>query len=263
MRLSTYLVDDEPLALERLRRLLDRTGRALVTGSTTDPEEAVAALIAEPPDLCFLDIQMPRLNGFEVLGRLPRPPLVIFTTAYDQYALQAFGVSAADYLLKPIELGPLNDALTKAERLLGAGRLAQADVQAVVKQLADALRAAQPDYPDRIASRLGERLLFLDLARVTHFRAEDKLTFAMSEGKAYCVDHGIGQLEAILDPKKWLRIHRSSVVNVEWIKEVASLPGGALCLRLKDAGHTELLVARDRARDFKARLAGQVALRRE
>ena len=263
MKLRAYLVDDEPLALERLRRLLDRTGRVEVTGATTDPEEAVSALTVAAPDVCFLDIQMPRLNGFEVLGRLSDPPHVVFTTAYDQYALQAFGVSAVDYLLKPIDLGPLNDALTKVERRHGAGRLAQADVQAVVKQLADALRAAKPEYPDRIASRLGERLLFLDLARVTHFHAEDKLTFARSEGKDYCVDHGIGQLEGILDPKKWLRIHRSSVVNVEWIQEIASLPGGALCLRLKDAAHTELTVARDRARDFKARMAGRVALHRE
>lgn len=234
-----------------------------VTGATTDAEVAVAALTAVPPDVCFLDIQMPRLNGFEVLGRLASPPHVVFTTAYDEYAVQAFGVSAVDYLLKPIDLGRLNDALTKVERLRGAGRLAQVDVQAVVRQLADALRAAQPEYPDRIASRLGERLLFLDLGRVTHFHAEDKLTFAMSEGKSYCVDHGIGHLEGILDPKKWLRIHRSTVVNVEWIKEVAALPGGALCLRLKDAANTELTVARDRARDFKARMAGQVEPRRE
>ena len=255
MSLLAYLVDDEPLALARLGRLLERTGRVVVTGSTTDPEEAVTTLTANPPDVCFLDIHMPRLNGFEVLGRLPRQPIVIFTTAYDQYALQAFGVNSVDYLLKPIELGPLNDAITKVERLRGAGRLAPADLQAVVGQLALALRDAKPEYKDRIASRLGERLLFLDLARVTHFQAEDKLTFAMSEGKAYCVDHGIGQLEKTLDPKKWLRIHRGSVVNVDWIQEVASLPGGALCLRLKDAGRTELTVARDRAREFKARMA--------
>jgi two-component system LytT family response regulator len=256
MKLKAYLVDDEPLALERLRRLLDGTGRVEVTGATTDPEEAVTALTEAPPDVCFLDIQMPRLSGFEVLGRLANPPIVVFTTAYDQYALQAFGVSAVDYLLKPIETASLNDALTKVERLRTGNRLAQLDVQAVVRQLADALRAARPEYPDRIASRLGERLFFLDLARVTHFYAEDKLTFAMSEGKAHCVDHGIGQLEKTLDPKKWLRIHRSSVVNVQWIQEVASLPGGALCLRLKDAAKTELTVARDRARDFKARMGG-------
>lgn len=262
MRLRAYLVDDEPLALERLHRLLDRTGRVEVTGATTNPEEAVAALTAAPPDLCFLDIQMPRLNGFELLSRLASPPQVVFTTAYDRYALQAFGVSAVDYLLKPIEIGPLHNALTKVERLRGAGPLAPMDVQAVVRQLTEALQAAKPVYPDRIASRLGERLLFLDLARVTHFQAENRLTFAVSDGKAYCVDHGIGLLEDILDPTQWLRVHRSSVVNVQWIREVAPLPGGSLCLRLKDAANTELTVARDRARDFKARMAGQTAPRR-
>ena len=263
MKLRAYLVDDEPLALERLQRLLARTGRVNVTGATTDPEEAVVALTTAPPDVCFLDIQMPRLNGFELLGRLANPPHVIFTTAYDKYALQAFGVSAVDYLLKPIDLGPLNDALTKVEGRLSTGRLAQADVHAMVKQLADALRAAKQEYPARIATRLGERLLFLDLTRVTHFQAEDKLTFAMSEGKAYCVDHGIGQLEAILDPGKWLRIHRSSIVNVEWIKEVAPLPGGSYCLRLRNAANTELTVARDRAREFKVRLVGLDNTRRK
>ena len=84
MKLRAYLVDDEPLALERLRRLLEHTERVKVIGSTTEPEEAVAALTADPPDVCFLDIQMPRLNGFEVLARLPSQPIVIFTTAYDR-----------------------------------------------------------------------------------------------------------------------------------------------------------------------------------
>lgn len=262
MRLRAYLVDDEPLALERLRRLLARTGRVEVTGATTDPEEAAAALAAAPPDLCFLDIQMPRLNGFELLDRLARPPQVVFTTAHDRYAVQAFQVSAVDYLLKPIELGPLNDALTKAERLHAAGAPATVDIQALVRQLTQAVQAAKPDYPNRIASRLGERLLFLDLARVTHFRAEDRLTFAVSDGKAYCVDHGIGLLEGMLDPKHWLRIHRGSLVNVQWIKEASPLPGGSLCLRLKDEAGTELTVARDRAGEFKARMAGQPKPRR-
>ena len=81
MKLRTYLVDDEPLALERLRRLLDSTGRVDTVGATTDPEEAAAAMAAAPPDLCFLDIQMPRLNGFQLLSRLARPPQVVFTTA--------------------------------------------------------------------------------------------------------------------------------------------------------------------------------------
>ena len=254
MKLRAYLVDDEPLALERLRRLLERTGRVEVTGSTTEPEEAVAVLTADPPDVCFLDIQMPRLDGFEVLARLPSQPIVIFTTAYDQYALKAFGVNSVDYLLKPVEPDSLERALKKVERLRGSGQSAQADLQALLKKLADSLRETNPEYPDRIASRLGDRLWFIDLARVTHFYAQDKLTYAVSEGKAYSVDYAITELERKLDPRKFIRIHRSTVVNVAWIKEVASLPGGSLNVRLRDGKETDLTVARDRAREFKARV---------
>jgi two-component system LytT family response regulator len=254
MKLRAYLVDDEPLALERLRRLLERTGRVEVTGSTTEPEEAVAALTADPPDVCFLDIQMPRLDGFEVLARLPSQPMVIFTTAYDQYALKAFGVNSVDYLLKPVETEFLERALRKVERLRGSGQSGQPDLQALLKKLTDTLRETKPEYLARIASRLGDRLWFIDLERVTHFYAEDKLTYAVSEGKAYCVDYTITELERKLDPKKFLRIHRSTVVNADWIKEVASLPGGALNVRLKDSKETDLTVARDRAREFKARV---------
>jgi two-component system LytT family response regulator len=254
MKLRAYLVDDEPLAIERLRRLLEHTERVKVTGSTTEPEEAVAALTADPPDVCFLDIQMPRLNGFEVLARLSSQPMVVFTTAYDQYALKAFGVNTIDYLLKPIEPESLERALNKVERLRALGQLAQPDLQVLLKQLTDSLRDTKPEYPDRIASRLGDRLWFLDLDRVAYFYAEDKLTYAVSEDKAHCVDYAIAQLERKLDPRKFLRIHRSTVVNAIWIKEVTSLPGGGLNVRLKDARNTDLTVARDRAREFKARI---------
>ncbi len=252
MKLRAYLVDDEPLALDRLRRLLEHTGRVEVIGSTTEPEKAITALTADPPDVCFLDIQMPRLNGFEVLARLPTQPIVIFTTAYDQYALKAFGVNSVDYLLKPVEPESLQRALKKVEGLRGSAHPLQTDLQALLKHVADSLRETKAEYPERIASRLGDRLWFLDLARVTHFYAQDKLTYAVSEGKAYCVDYAISELEKKLDPRKFLRIHRSTVVNVNWIKEVASLPGGALNVRLKDGKDTDLTVARDRARDFKA-----------
>jgi two-component system LytT family response regulator len=254
MKVRAYLVDDEPLALERLRRLLERTGRVEVTGSTTEPEEAVAALTADPPDVCFLDIQMPRLSGFEVLACLSNQPMVVFTTAYNQYALKAFGVNSVDYLLKPVDPESLERALKKVERWRGSSRSGQADLRALLQQLTDTLRETKPEYLDRIASRLGDRLWFIDLARVTHFYAADKLTYAVSEGKAYCVDHAITELEKKLDPKKFLRIHRSTVVNVDWIKEVASLPGGALNVRLRDGKETDLTVARDRAREFKARV---------
>jgi len=246
-------VDDEPLALDRLRRLLEKTGRVEVAGFTTIPEEAVAALAANPPDVCFLDIQMPRLTGFDVLARLPAQPIVVFTTAYDQYALQAFSENAVDYLLKPVEPETLDRALNKVERLRGAGEAAQPDLQALLRQIADSLGKSKTEFPTRIASRLGDRLWFLDLDRVSHFYAEDKLTYAVSEGKAYCIDHSIAELEKKLDSGRFFRIHRGTLVNLEWIREVSSLPGGSLNIRLKDLKSTDLTVARDRAREFKAR----------
>ena len=133
-------------------RLLERTGRVKVIGSTTEPEEAVAALTADPPDVCFLDIQMPRLNGFEVLARLPSQPIVIFTTAYDEYALKAFGVNTIDYLLKPVEPESLERALNKVERLRGAGQLTPPDLEALLRQLAESLREpARISRPDCVA----------------------------------------------------------------------------------------------------------------
>src|SRR6266496_697648 len=253
MKLRAYLVDDEPLALERLRRLLVQTGKVEVAGSTTVPEEAVAALTADPPDVCFLDIQMPRLNGFDVLAKLPCQPIVIFTTAFDQYALKAFGVNSVDYLLKPIETEALERALKKVEGLRQLKGEAQPEFQTLLKQVTESLRQTRPEYLERIASRLGDRIWFLDLDRVTHFYAEDKLTYAVSEGKAYCVDHSISDLETKLDPKRFFRIHRSTMVSLPSIKEVTTLPGGTLNIRMNDAKGTDLTVARDRAREFKIR----------
>jgi two-component system, LytTR family, response regulator len=157
-------------------------------------------------------------------------------------------------LLKPIEPESLERALNKVERLRSSDRFAPPDFQSLFKQLTDSLRETQLEYPDRIASRLGDRLWFLNLDRVTHFYAEDKLTYAVSEGKSYCVDHTIAEMEKTLNPRKFVRIHRSTLVNLAWIKEVALLPGGALNIRLKDSKGTDLTVARDRAREFKLRV---------
>lgn len=253
MKLRAYLVDDEPLALDRLRRLLEQAGRVEVVGSTTVPEEAVTALTQNPPDVCFLDIQMPRLNGFEVIADLAQPPIVVFTTAWDNYALRAFGVGAVDYLLKPIEPEMLERALGKVERMRGSAPPAQPGLQAMLGQIANSVRQARQEYPARIASRLGDRLWFLDLDRVSHFYAEDKLTYAVSEEKPYCVDYTIAELERKLDPSQFARIHRGTLVNLAWVREIAALPGGALNLRLRDSMQTDLTVARDRARGFKAR----------
>jgi two-component system, LytTR family, response regulator len=248
-KLRAYLVDDEPLALQRLARLLARRDDIQVIGQTSEPEDAISALRKDPPDICFLDIEMPRLSGFDILASLPQQPVVIFTTAYDQYALKAFEVNSIDYLLKPIDEEHLDRALQKARRLRGA------DMHQLLTLLQNSLRQPQNIYLERIASRLGDRLWFIDLDRVTHFLAEDKLTYAVTEGKKYSVDHSIADLETKLDPRRFIRIHRATLLNIAWMKELSALPGGGLNVRLKDAQNTDLTVARDRAWEFKQRLS--------
>lgn len=258
--LLAYLVDDEPLAIERLQRLLAAFSQIQIAGSTTDPARA-AEFLNRPDgaliDVLFLDIQMPVMNGFELLARLARQPFVIFTTAYDQHALRAFETNAIDYLLKPIETEGLERALNKLGRLRPVVKpdwQLNPELPSLLRELASSLQRSQTCFPHRIASRLGERISFLTLDDVTHFVAQDKLTFAIVNGRKHVVEQTIVELENRLDPQKFLRIHRSALVNVDWIHEVNSWFAGKVILTLKDAQHTQLTVARDRVRGVKDRL---------
>ena len=249
--LRVYLVDDEPLAVERLDRLLRELPGIEIAGSTTDAAAAIQFLNRQPVDALFLDIQMPGMNGFELLERLTAEPFVIFTTAYAQYALKAFEVNSIDYLLKPVDPEQLRRALGKLERLRGGPK---PEWRALVEELAHKLRTPQTDYPDRIASRVGERVYLVELASVTHFFAKDKLTYAVADGRSYAIDHSIAELERRLDPKRFVRIHRSLLLNLAWIGQVHSRFGGQMTVGLKDTKQTQLPVARDRARALKERL---------
>lgn len=251
-RIRVYLVDDEPLALRRLRRLLEEAGRVEVAGSASDPEEAVEFLRAHRVDGLFLDIQMPGMTGFDLLARFDRHPPIVFTTAYDQYALRAFEVYSVDYLLKPVEAPQLERAISKLERAASAG--AAADLGGLLERLAASVRGGAPEYPERVASRLGDRVQFVDLSDVTHFFASDKLTYAATGSRDYVVDQTIAELERQLDPKLFARVHRSVLLNVEFVDEVRTGFGGRLVVRLRDTKRTEIGVSRDRAREFRARL---------
>jgi two-component system, LytTR family, response regulator len=250
--LRVFLVDDEALALRRLSRMLAASRRVGIVGSATDAEAALEALAAERVDALFLDIEMPGLSGFELLAKLPIQPFVIFTTAYDHYALRAFAVNSIDYLLKPIEAEQLDRALTKLERLHAAGQ--PSSLRAVMEQLA-ALKAQPSAYPTRLASRLGDRVQFIELSRVSHFVAKDRLTYAVTGEKQFVVDATITELEEKLDPAHFIRIHRATVVSLDCIAEVHTAFAGGMIVRLKDAQRTELAVARDRVRALKQRLA--------
>jgi len=248
------VVDDEPLAVNRLVRLLEDTGRVEVACSSTDPIDALASLSNHEVDVLFLDIQMPGMNGFEMVGLLDPQPLVVFTTAFDRYALQAFEVNSIDYLLKPVEEQRLARALDKAERLRSSAE-PPPEWKTVLAKLAGALKnPPAAEFAERIASRVGDRIHILELAKVAYFFAKDKLTYAATEGKNYVVDHTIAELEEKLDPRRFCRIHRASLLNLAWAKEVDAWFGGRCLVRLKDAKGTELQVARERAADLKSRL---------
>jgi two-component system LytT family response regulator len=255
--LRAYLVDDEPLAIERLKRLLASADNLSIAGSATDPAQALNFLNNEScdtVDVLFLDIQMPGMNGFELLSRLNEQPFVIFTTAYDEYALRAFEVNSIDYLMKPIEPEQLARALKKLDRLRPSVKpdwQRNPELTLLLRELAASLRGEPADYPRRIASRVGERISFLDLDSVTHFLAHDKLTYAIVSGHRHCVDQTITELERRLDPAKFLRVHRSALVNVDWIYEVNSWFAGKVILSLKDAQRTQIPVARERVRSLK------------
>jgi len=274
--IRAYVVDDERLAVQRLTRLLEDTGRVEIAGGATDPVEALAYLRAHPVDVLFLDIQMPGLTGFELLEQLEPSPLVVFTTAYDQHALRAFEVSSVDYLLKPIDPDRLLRALDKIERYTGTGIRTSTGTGIRTSTSTETGTAVQRGYPspvqlrelarqlaaelapqrrlERIASRVGERTTILDVARVTHFFSKDKLTFAASGGRDHVIDYTLNELEQQLDPRRFARIHRATIVNVPLIQELFPDVDGGVVVRLKDEQRTELSVARDRVRELKQRL---------
>jgi len=251
--LRVFVVDDERLAVTRLIRLLGEIDGVTVAGSSTNPATAAAEIDRAPVDVLLLDIEMPGMTGFELLDRLETIPTVVFTTAYDQYALQAFDKTAIDYLLKPIARERLERALEKAARFDGsAGRTDAGDVQRTLETIAAALKT-RPAYPERIPSTIAGRTQLIDLARVSHFYASDKQTYAATPPRPVPIDATLNDLEARLDPGRFVRVHRAALVNIAFVAEVKSNATGMI-LKLADAAHTEIAVARERLNTVKTRL---------
>jgi two-component system LytT family response regulator len=179
-------------------------------------------------------------------------PLVVFTTAYEQYALDAFKVNSIDYLLKPVDARQLDRAIAKLQRIKN-GSETRGNVDALLKQVRSMLEQREPEYVARLASRTGDRVEFINVSSVTYFYAQDKLTFAATGAKQYALDLTIAELEQKLSPRQWVRIHRSTLLNVDAVKELRAGFGGRLLVKLKD-GKTELQVARERSTQVKAKL---------
>lgn len=229
--LRTVLVDDEPLARSVLRQALAGHADVQILGECGDGDEALARIPAWAPDLLFLDIHMPGLDGFELLQALEAPPLVIFTTAYDQHALRAFEAQALDYLLKPLDPARVDQALEKV-RIQMRGR-----------------QAARPEpWLQRLVVRRGDRLVPLRVAELDWIGAEGNYV-ALHQGEAtYLHRESLASLEGRLDPDRFLRIHRSLLVNVERVKDLQPDPNGDLQVRLHSGALLPL------SRRFKAQV---------
>ena len=249
--IRAFLIDDEPLALARLARMLEATGRVEVAGRATDPGLGLRQVATADVDVLFLDIHMPGLTGFEVVERLPAGPFVVFTTAYDEHAVKAFETTALDYLLKPIAPARLDRTLDRV-----ASRRAEAgsgdDLRIALARLAQHLRA--PAFLEHLASRAGCSVTLIRVDRVTHVIARDRATYAATASGEHMLDVTIAELERKLDPAKFFRIHRGTLVNLAWLGELHADFGGRLLLRLRDERRTELVVSRDRVRPLRQRL---------
>jgi two-component system LytT family response regulator len=248
--LRAFLIDDEPLALRRLARMLEATGRVEVVGRATDPEQGLRQIAARPVDVLFLDIHMPGLSGFQVVERVPPGPMVVFTTAYDQHAVRAFEVNAIDYLLKPIERARLDLTLERLVRR--RDEPAGGGVREALDSLARDLRASP--FLDHVASRVRDRVHLIPVGEVTHLLARERATYAVTAAGEHMLDMTLAELERRLDPARFFRIHRAIIVNVAWVGELRADGRGHLSAGLRDTRRTELPVSRDRTRPLKERL---------
>ena len=211
--LRVLIVDDEALARQVLREYLEALPDVQVLGECANGFEAVKAIAERAPDLVLLDVQMPKLDGFEVIELLGRAIPVVFTTAYDQYALRAFDVHAVDYLLKPFDEARFAEALTRAR-----ARILARDVAPMDALVADARPRLGP--LERVLIRDGSQVHVLPVDRIDYVEAQDDYVCFKADGKDYLKDQTMAALETVMDPARFVRIHRSYLLNIERIARV-------------------------------------------
>lgn len=233
MKIRTLIVDDEPLARERIRTLLADELDTEMIGEYANGYEAVIAIERDKPDLLFLDVQMPELDGFGVLQRLgaEKLPAVIFVTAYDQYALRAFEVHALDYLLKPFDRERFQKALQRA-RL----QIQQAKDGDLNQRLLALLENLQPErkWLERLVVKSGGRVFFLKIEEIDWIEAAGNYVRLHTGRESHLLRETIKNLESQLDPKKFLRLNRSTIVRIDRIKELQPWFNGEYAIILQD-----------------------------
>jgi two-component system LytT family response regulator len=232
--LRALIVDDEPLARERIRTLLADEQDVEIAGECGDGESAVAAIRKLAPDLVFLDVQMPEMDGFGVLEQVGHSamPVVVFVTAFDQYAVQAFEACALDYLLKPFDRERFSKAMSRVR--IESGRRAAGDLDARLHALMDEWKQRKKP-PDRLVIRSGGRISFVRLDELDWLEAAGNYVRLHAGKEEYLYRMTMSQMETCL-PEKFVRIHRSSIVNIDRIKELHPLFRGDYAVILR-SGH--------------------------
>ncbi len=219
MRIRALIVDDEPLARQRVRLLLAEEADVEIVGDCEDGVQAVERTTALKPDLLFLDVQMPEVDGFEVLRQIPAKilPIVIFTTAYDQHALRAFEVHALDYLLKPLKPERFKQAIQRARDLI-INKQAGVAARGLLDLLAD--HAAATPHLRRLTVKTPDRVLFVDVEDIDAIEAAGKYAVVYVGKASHVLRESMTSLESHLSPRRFLRISRSVIVNIDQIREL-------------------------------------------
>ncbi|KAA6440539.1 response regulator [Dyadobacter flavalbus] len=240
--LKTILIDDEPLALSRLRRLLEKHADIFyIVSEARNGAEGLIEINRFDPDIIFLDIEMPLLNGFEMLSKLTKMPLVVFSTAYDQYAIRAFEENSVDYLLKPVENERLIKTIDKIRNIINAGINANGNVNPYSENLIRLLEEMKPKKEIfSLSVKTGDRILLIPLTEITHFEAEEKYVFLNTlDGQKYLLNYTLTSLEEKL-PQHYLRISRAGIVNSHHIKEIQKHFNGKFMVIMRDRRASQL-----------------------
>jgi two-component system LytT family response regulator len=254
MPIKALIADDEASARSRLRKLLAPYSFDLIDGDADDGLAALEAIQEHRPQVVFLDVQMPGLGGFEVVEALTPDvmPLIVFVTAFDDYALAAFEANAVAYLLKPVTEERLQAVVARIEKLAGAGRTREGLEQEAGRASTVASAAKRPLNHVLAVQREGYALI--PLGDVCYFQVEDGVTHVKTATASYRTNYAIGDLEARLPSPPFFRAHRSTIANLDKVASISPMFKGALALKMKDAQGSEIQVSERQAKHVREML---------